>query len=289
MLSPEELRELRRLHIVAGRRADALFTGEYRSAVKGRGMEFEEVREYAPGDDIRHIDWNVTARTGEPFVKVFREERQVTVVLVVDVSGSTRIGSGGADGRTDRCRQMARIAGALSFAALRNRDRIGVITFSDRIESYVQPRRTRGHAGVVLDHVFRDFRSGGGGTNINKALEFLREVQRRRAVVVLISDFLDASDWHRALRGLCRRHDVHGVLVDDPIDHQLPGLGLLRVMDPETGERRLVDATTCIGRPSVESRLHVLRASGAASLCVSTQDDPYLALHKHFQRVSHRR
>ena len=189
MLTPEELRELRRLHIVAGRRADALFTGEYRSAVKGRGMEFEEVREYAPGDDIRHIDWNVTARTGEPFVKVFREERQVTVLLVVDVSGSTQVGSGGADGRTDRARQMARIAGALAFAALRNRDRIGVITFSDRIESYVQPRRTRGHAGVVIDHVFRDFRSGQPGTDIKAALEFLREVQRRRAVVVLISDF----------------------------------------------------------------------------------------------------
>jgi uncharacterized protein (DUF58 family) len=289
VLSLEELRELRRLHIVAGRRADALFTGEYRSAVKGRGMEFEEVREYVPGDDIRHIDWNVTARTGAPFVKVFREERQVTVLLVVDVSGSTRVGSGGADGRTDRSRQMARIAGALAFAALRNRDRIGVVTFSDRIESYVQPRRTRGHAGVVIDHVFRDFRAARALTDIRAALEFVREVQRRRAVIILVSDFIGETDWQRLLRGLSRRHDIHGILVDDPMDAALNGLGLVRIVDPETGRRRLVDASHLAPGESVESRLRRLTASGAAALMISTRDDPYLALHQHFRRMSHRR
>jgi uncharacterized protein (DUF58 family) len=289
VLSPEELRELRRLHIVAGRRADTLFSGEYRSAVKGQGMEFEEVREYAPGDDIRHIDWNVTARTGEPFVKVFREERQVTVLLVVDVSGSTRVGSGGADGRTDRRRQMARIAGAMAFAALRNRDRIGVVTFSDRIESYVQPRRTRGHAGVVLDHVFRDFRKGRARTELRSALDFVRQVQRRRAVVVLISDFIGEPDWEHSLRGLSRRHDLHGVLVDDPMDTALSGLGLVRILDPETGHRRLVDAASLSGVESVASRLHRLTSSGASALALSTGDDPYLALHRHFRSVSRRR
>ena len=115
LLSPEELRELRRLHLFAGRRVDSLLGGEYRSAVRGRGMEFEEVRQYFPGDDVRHIDWNVTARTGEPFIKVYREERQVTVLLVVDVSGSTRVGTGGRDGRTDRRLQIARVAGGLAL------------------------------------------------------------------------------------------------------------------------------------------------------------------------------
>jgi uncharacterized protein (DUF58 family) len=289
VLSPEELRELRRLHIVAGRRADTVFTGEYRSAVKGQGMEFEEVREYAPGDDIRHIDWNVTARTGEPFVKVFREERQVTVLLVVDVSGSTRVGSGGADGRTDRRRQMARIAGAMAFAALRNRDRIGVVTFSDQIESYVQPRRTRGHAGVVLDHVFRDFRNGRSGTDIRSALDFVRQVQRRRAVVILVSDFIGETDWERSLRGLSRRHDLHGILVDDPMDAALSGLGLVRIFDPETGHRRLVDAASLSGVEPVASRLQRLKSSGASAVALSTADDPYLGLHRHFRSVSRRR
>jgi uncharacterized protein (DUF58 family) len=150
MLTADELKELRRLHVQFGRRVDSVFLGDYRSAVRGRGMEFEEVRGYVPGDDIRHIDWNVTARSGEPFIKVFREERQNTLILAVDVSGSTRVGGGIAERRL----QLARIAGGLAYAGIRNRDRVGLLTFSDRVESWLSPRPTRSHAWAVIAAVY---------------------------------------------------------------------------------------------------------------------------------------
>ena len=137
MLTPEELRQIRRLHVQLGRRVDSPFTGEYRSAFRGRGMEFEEVRPYIPGDDVRHIDWNVTARANAPFIKEFREERELTLMLVVDVSPSMRFGTGGQDGRTDKRLQVARLAGALAFAAVRNNDRVGLVSFADDIERFL--------------------------------------------------------------------------------------------------------------------------------------------------------
>ena len=189
-LTAEELRELRRLHLSAGRKVNSLYAGDYRSAVRGQGMEFEDIREYYPGDDVRHIDWNVTARTGQPFIKVFREERQRTVILLVDVSGSTRVGSGGRDGRTDRRLQIARIAGGMAYASIRNQDRIGLVTFSDRVEHFLTPRRTRGHAWAIIQHVYETVGTH-RGTDIAELCRFVRQVQRRRAVLVLVSDFLD--------------------------------------------------------------------------------------------------
>ncbi|MCA9572749.1 MAG: DUF58 domain-containing protein, partial [Myxococcales bacterium] len=241
LLTAEELREIRRLHVQAGRRVDALLSGDYRSAVRGRGMEFEEVRSYQPGDDIRHLDWNVTARTGEPFVKIFREERQLTLLLVVDVSGSTRVGTGGRDGRTDRRLQLARVAGGLAFASYRNRDQVGLVTFSDRVEEVLTPRRTRGHVWAVIRTVY-DPRAHGQGTNLAEALRLVARTQKRRAVVVIASDFLDPGPWDRVLGALSRKHAVYGVCLTDPLDDGLPGLGLVSVVDAETGRRRLVDA-----------------------------------------------
>ncbi|MCA9568110.1 MAG: DUF58 domain-containing protein [Myxococcales bacterium] len=260
-LTAEELRELRRLHLAAGRKVDSLFAGDYRSAVRGQGMEFEEVREYSPGDDVRHIDWNVTARTGEPFVKVFREERQLTVLLVVDVSGSTRVGSGGRDGRTDRRLQIARVAGGLAYASIRNQDRIGLVTFSDRVEAFLTPRRSRGHAWAVIQKVFE----GTGnhrGTSLPEAFRFVRQVQRRRAVVILISDFLDASDWDTQLGSLARRHKVHALLVSDPLDEGLRKLGLVEAVDAETGRRRVIDGLTARGVQTMDARLKRLPELG---------------------------
>lgn len=289
MLTPEELRELRRLHISAGRRVDSLFAGDYRSAVRGQGMEFEEVRAYHPGDDVRHIDWNVTARTGEPFVKVYREERQVTVLLVVDVSGSTRTGTGGRDGRTDRRLQIARVAGGLAYASLRNQDRIGLITFTDEVEKYLTPRRSRGHTWAVIQHVYKA-RSDNEGTSIEAALEFVHKVQRRRAVVIVVSDFQDPGSWDRVLGTLSRRHKVHAVLVHDPLDQGSVGaMGLLDIVDAETGKSTVVDASRFVAAAGLEDRVARVRRTGARTVALGTGEDAFAVLHRHFHREGARR
>ncbi len=286
MLTPEELRELRRIHVQAGRRVDSLFGGDWRSAVRGQGMEFEAVRAYVPGDDVRHIDWNVTARSGEPFVKVFREERQATVLLVVDVSGSTRPGTGGRDGRTDRRLQMARIAGSLTLAAIRNRDRVGLLTFSDRVEHWLAPRQSPGHGWSVVQHVYTDHPAG-RASDIAAALQHVAKVQRRRAVVVLVSDFLDDGAWSAPLAALARRHRVHAVLVHDPLD-TAPNLGLVDVVDAETGQNAVVDTSAWRARKSLETRIGEVRRTGARSIAIGTGEDALMLLHGHFQREAHR-
>jgi uncharacterized protein (DUF58 family) len=287
-LTPEELRELRRLHVSAGRRVDSLFAGEYRAVVKGQGMEFEEVRQYVPGDDVRHLDWNVTARTGHPHIKVFREERQVTVLLVVDVSGSTRVGSGGRDGRTDRRLQVARVAGGLAYASMRNQDRVGLVTFTDRVETVLTPRRARGHTWAVIQAVYAAHAQG-RRTNLTEALGFVSGIQRRRAVVVVVSDFLDDGPWASVLGSLARRHKVHTVLVHDPLDVSLQGFGLVDLVDPETGATALYDGASAVARVSVEQRLQSLRRAGARAVALSTGDDPFKVLLDHFHREGARR
>lgn len=283
-LSAEDLRELRRIHVAAGRRVDALLAGDWRSAVRGRGMEFEEVRAYVPGDDVRHIDWNVTARSGDAFVKVFREERQMTVLLVVDVSGSTKVGSGGEDGRTDRRLQVARIAGGIAYAGIRSRDEVGLVTFSDRIETWLRPRRTRGHVWAVIQAIF-EASGERRGTSIAEAARFVAATWRRRAVVVIVSDFLDPGPWQSAIATLAGRHQVHAILVHDPLDDALPVGGLVEVEDAETGRRMLVDASTIRPQPDVDARLRALRRSGARAAAVSTSEDAFRALHEHFRQV----
>ncbi len=286
-LTPEELRELRRLHLVAGRKVDSLFAGDYRSAVRGQGMEFEEVREYMPGDDVRHIDWNVTARSGEPYIKVFREERQLTVLLLVDVSGSTRVGSGGRDGRTDRRLQIARVAGGLAYASIRNQDRIGLVTFTDRVEQFLTPRRTRGHVWAIIQTVF----SAEGqhrGTDLTELFRFVRQVQRRRAVIIVVSDFLDDGDWDSLLGSLARKHKVHAMLVHDRLDEGLGKLGLVEVVDAETGRSMLVDGRKYRASQSVDERLRRIRRMGAGAIAIDTEDDPFAQLHAYFQQQSRR-
>jgi uncharacterized protein (DUF58 family) len=282
LLTPEELREIRRLHIQAGRKVDAMFAGDYRSAVRGRGMEFEEVRAYAPGDDIRHIDWNVTARSGEPFIKVFREERQLSVVLAVDVSGSARVGTGGRDGRTDRRLQLARVAAGLAYASFRNRDKVGLLTFSDDVERYITPRNTRAHVWGIIQNVYEGG-EGRHGTDIGSALGFLARTQKRRGTIIIASDFLDDRPWDRTLGALCRRHAVHTICVTDPLDEGLGKLGLVEVVDSETGAARLIDGTTWAGKYSAEARITRLRRAGARAFALSTQDDAFAVLHQAFQ------
>jgi uncharacterized protein (DUF58 family) len=281
-LTPEELRQIQRLHVQAGRRVDSLLAGDYRSAFKGTGMEFDEVRPYVEGDDVRRIDWNVTARSGEPFLKTFREERELTLLLVLDVSGSVRFGGGGRDGLTDKRLQLARAAGGLAYAALRSGDRVGLLTFSDRVEHFLPPRKSRGHAWACIRAAFETWPAT-GQTDLGAAVSYVSKVMRRRAVVVVLSDFVSPRPFADGLAALQRRHKVHALLVHDPMEHAMPDVGMVTVYDAETGAMRLVDARRFAALPSVDARLADLRRTGVRASAISTQEDAFLRLQQHFR------
>jgi uncharacterized protein (DUF58 family) len=280
-LSPDEIREIRRLHLVAGRPVAAWMAGDHRSALRGQGMEFDEVRAYQPGDDVRHLDWNVTARAGEPYVKVFREERQNTVILALDVSGSSRVGSGGRDGVTTRGRQQARLVGALAWATLRARDRVGLYTFSDDVEQWLAPRRSRSHTWTILEQAFHPT-AARRRTDLSRSLTTLRGRLTRRCSIILVTDALDAGSWERPLRALAAQHTVHALLTTDPLDLAAPNLGLLRVVDAETGHARLIDTASLTGRLTAQARADRLLRAGARVTVVDTSDDAFAALARTF-------
>jgi uncharacterized protein (DUF58 family) len=281
VLSAEELRQIGRLHVQVGRRVDALMAGEYRSAFRGSGMEFEEVRPYVEGDDVRRIDWNVTARTGEPFLKIFREERELTMLLVLDRSGSVRFGGGGKDGKTDKRLQIARLAGGLAYAALRSNDRVGLLSFSDGVEHYVPPRKSRGHGWQVIRDAFAAV-SQDRGTDLGGALSYAAKVLKRRAAVIVLSDFFAPKGWEAPMRLLVRRHRVHAFLVHDPAEERLAPVGLVTLRDGETGKLRTVDAGALLARSSVEARRQAIARLGVRTTPVSTTDDAFRKLHLHF-------
>jgi uncharacterized protein (DUF58 family) len=235
MLTREQLKAVRKIQIRTSHLVSDLFAGEYHSVFKGRGMEFAEVRQYQPGDEVRTIDWNVTARTGEPYVKRFTEERELTVMLLVDASGSTRFGSA----RQFKQELAAEIAALLAFSAITNNDKVGLVIFSDRIELAVPPRKGTRHVlrviREILNHVPR-----GRGTDIPLALDHLEKVVRRRCVAFLLSDLL-AADLRRPLRIANRRHDLIAVVLEDPREQTLPDVGLLALEDAESGETVVVD------------------------------------------------
>lgn len=253
-MDPKELlKKVRRIHIRTSHVANDLFAGHYHSAFKGHGMEFEEVREYQPGDEIRRIDWNVTARQGKPFVKRFREERELTVMLVVDVSGSQNFGSAG-----QLKRELAAEVGAtLAFSAIKNNDKVGLIAFSDRIERYVKPDKGLRHVLRVIRELLT-IEASGKGTDIAGALDYLSRVSTRRAVVFLISDF-QAADYDRQLRVARRRHDLIPIAIADPREAALPNVRYIDLIDSETGERVTVDTSSAAFRREYES----LVAAGA--------------------------
>jgi uncharacterized protein (DUF58 family) len=232
----ELIRRVRRLEIRTRRLVDQSLAGSYHSIFRGRGMEFAEVREYIQGDDVRTIDWNVSARMGHPFVKKFTEERELTVVLMVDVSGSSRFGTA----PSTKMQMSAEIAALLAFSAIRNNDQVGLLLFTDRVEVFLRPRKGREHALRVLREVLAAAPRG-RGTRIAGALEYLRRVVTKRAVVFLISDFQDA-DFERTLRVISQKHDVVAIAVRDEREQTLPDVGLIGVEDPETGKRGVVDA-----------------------------------------------
>jgi len=238
MLPREVLLQIRRLQLRARRAVEDLLGGEYHSVFKGVGMAFEEVREYQPGDDIRAIDWNVTARVGQPFIKRYVEERELTVLLVVDCSGSQQFGT-----QVQQKREVAaEIAALLAFCAISNNDKVGLLAFTDRVERFVPPRKGTRHAlRVIRDVLF--FQAQHKGTSIKAALDYLNRIQRRRAIIFLLSDFLD-SGYDKALQRTGHRHDLTAVRITDPREETLPAVGLLEVADAETGRVLLVDTAS---------------------------------------------
>jgi len=237
MLSAELIRRIRFIEIRTRRLVNDLFAGEYQSVFKGRGMEFAEVREYQPGDEVRTIDWNVTARMGRPFVKRFTEERELTVMLVVDASRSQTFGSAG----RSKAEIAAELCGLLAFSAIQNQDKVGLILFTDRVEKFVPAKKGRQHVLRVVRELL-GFEPAGRGTNIADALGFLNHIARRRSVVFLVSDFLDEG-YQRALQVTNRRHDVIAVTLSDRRERALPAVGLIAVEDAETGQIRYVDSS----------------------------------------------
>jgi len=258
---PEELiREVKRLEIHAKRRVDDLFSGEYHAAFKGQGVEFAEVREYEPGDDVRSIDWNVTARAGRPFVKRFIEERQLTVLLCIDTSASSAFGT---IGRT-KSRLAAEIAAVLAMVASRNNDRVGLITFANQVDLLLPPRKGRTHLLRVIRECLNTS-PGGGGSGLAEALELIRTVVRRHAIVFLVSDFLFPEDddraIQRALRMASHRHELIGVRISDPREHRLPPVGLVKLVDPESARPLVVDTSSARLRRRFEQAAAQRRAT----------------------------
>jgi|SRR3990172_9129772 len=238
MIPKEILKKVRRIEIQTRGLVNDVFSGEYHSVFKGRGMDFAEVREYQIGDDIRTIDWNVTARMGHPFVKIYEEERELTVMLVVDVSSSGEFGT---------VAQMkgeiaAEICALLAFSAIKNNDKVGLVVFSDDVEKYVIPKKGKSHVlRVVREILFHEPK--GRTTNISVALEFLSKVTRRRAVVFLVSDFI-SSGYEKAMQIANKRHDIVAITVTDPREVQLPNVGFIELEDAETGETFLLDTSS---------------------------------------------
>lgn len=292
----EILKKVRKIEIRTNRLVTDSLAGQYHSVFKGRGMNFDSVREYVPGDEVRTIDWNVTARAGKPFVKKFIEERELTLLLMVDVSASGDFGSG----KQSKRELAAELASVLAFSAIKNSDKVGLLLFSDKVELYVPPRKGRRHVLRIVREVL-GFEPTQHGTNLVQALDFVNHVITRRAIVFLISDFqtggMPSEDLRRSLRQTNRRHDLVAMPIEDARERFLPDLGIVAIEDAETGE--LVELDT--RNPAVRQRFHeiaeeratrlrrVFNAEAVDSLSLET-DKPYVAgLMSFFKNRAHRR
>ncbi len=237
MLTKELIKQVRQIEIRTKGLVTQVFSGEYHSVFKGRGMEFSEVREYQFGDDIRNIDWNVTARFGHPFIKIFEEERELTVIMMVDLSGSLIFGS------VEKTKQQiaAELSAILAFSALKNNDKVGLLMFTDKIEKFVPPRKGRKHVLRIISEVL-SFKPEGKSTNIKSALEYLNRAIKKRSIVFLLSDFMD-SGYEKILRIVGKKHDLIGIVISDERENVLPQMGLVKFVDAETGEERWLDTS----------------------------------------------
>ena len=238
MITKELLKQVRQIEIRTKGLVNHLFSGEYHSVFKGRGMEFSEVREYQFGDDIRNIDWNVTARFGHPFIKVFEEERELTVMLMVDLSGSLMFGS---ISKTKRS-LATEVSAILAFSALKNNDKVGLILFTDKIEKFVPPRKGNKHVLRIIRDML-SYEPDGKATDIKGALEFMNGAIKKRSIVFLLSDFMDEG-YQKILRAVGKKHDLIGIILDDRRENELPDVGLIKLADAETGQERWIDTSS---------------------------------------------
>lgn len=292
MLSPELIKKIRRIEIRTRHLVNDSFAGEYHAIFKGRGMEFDEVRPYQPGDEVRTIDWNVTARTGEPFVKRFVEERELTVMLLVDASASGKFAT------VNRFKQeiAAELAAVLAFSAISNNDKVGVLIFTDQVELFIPPRKGRRHVLRLIRDLLA-FEPVGHGTNLKLGLDTINNLLKRRSILFLISDFLTPPDSYRAaLQFSNRRHDVIAVTLSDPREHELPNVGLLALEDAETGQIRWVDTGSRQWRQAFVERVNelktardrVFRKAKVDRIDISTDAEYVTPLTRFFERRARR-
>lgn len=291
MLSDELLKKIRRIEITTRRVVTEAMSGQYRTRFKGQGVQFSEHRQYVPGDDIRHIDWKVSARTRDPLVKKYEEERELSVLLVVDVSGSNRFGSG----RRLKREVVAELAGMLAYAATQTGDKIGALLFAGEVEEVIPPRKGRKHVlrivKTLLEHEART-----AGTDLASALERAERAMKHGGIVFVVSDFL-AEGYDLKLRRLARRHEVVAIRVEDPREKQVPDIGTILVQDPETGEERYVDTGSYAFKKwlkEFQQRVQAtteqgLKGGKVESLRVETQEDYGEALVRFFNARSRRR
>ncbi|MDP4261078.1 MAG: DUF58 domain-containing protein [Bacteroidota bacterium] len=284
LTTSEILKKVRILEIKSKKLTSDLFTGEYHSAFKGKGMSFKEVREYAAGDDIRFIDWNVSARFGHPFSKVFEEERELTVMLLVDISNSSLFGTVNSTKRDI----VTEIAAVLSFSAVNNADKIGVIFYSDKVEAYIPPKKGRQHAlYIVRELLSKEPKSR--GTQVSTALRFFNNSTRQKSIAFILSDFLDAN-YEQALRVASKKHDIIGIKLYDKMDMLLPDAGILQVQDAESGETKWVDSSNAFVRQQYQQEFfrvtdystQTFKKAASELLHIRTDEDYVKVLQKFF-------
>ena len=277
METSELLKKVRKIEIKTKGLSKHIFSGEYHSAFKGRGMSFSEVRDYQYGDDVRNIDWNVTARTGSPHIKIFEEERELTVMLLVDVSQSSFFG-------TDEQMKneiITEIAAVLAFSAINNNDKVGLILFSDKIEKYIPPKKGKKHILRIIRELI-NFEPEGQGTNLAVALKYFNNIIKKRSISFILSDFM-VTGYESALNIAARRHDLIGIHLFDQREVELPKIGLIRAYDPETGREHIIDSSSAAERTRYENWYKNnyeyfktnFRKSGTDTISIST-DQPYI-------------
>ena len=281
MDAKELLKKVRKIEIKTRGLSQNIFAGEYHSAFKGRGMMFSEVREYQYGDDIRDIDWNVTARHNHPYIKVYEEERELTVMLLVDMSGSREFGAEGVEKRE----MIAEIAATLAFSASQNNDKIGALFFTDKVEKFIPPKKGKKHILLIIRELL-DFKPESRGTDIGAALRYFTDAMRKRSTMFVISDFIDSHDYTKALSLARNKHDVMAVQVYDKRDSQMPDGGLMRVTDLETGATRWIDTSSSKVRNAYgrwwyerqQAMIEMLKKSRVNFSSVATDEDYVKAL-----------
>lgn len=283
----ELLRKVRQIEIKTRGLSQNIFAGEYHTAFKGRGVMFSEVREYQPGDDIRDIDWNVTARHNKPYVKVYEEERELTVMLLIDVSGSRDFGACGAPKKA----VMAELAATLAFSSIQNNDKVGVVFFSDRVEKFIPPKKGRKHILLIIREII-NFKPQSQGTDIDVALKFLTNALKKRSTAFLISDFIDRHDYFSSMSIANRKHDLAAIQIYDRRDAKLPSVGLVRMRDLETGLERWIDTSSSKVRKRYEKEWYeqqqrlssIVGRCGVDLVSIATDEDYVKALLALFRR-----